>query len=283
MAIEIPEKPKWINLRDKLKCDDCKIRTCCHQKYYTNPSTLLDCSKKTGFLKIFECGISAIPIFFIFRIVFYAIAQQFFLALFLSLTILFVYDIIFLLIEKLLTHFFELLEKNRKRQFEKQIEVINGLESKKKEEEIQKKEKAKLRFQEVENAQKICDEFKNLKDTAPIETKFSKSYLELLHALQEICDDLVPEHFANPSMKNLFRVYLPELLEVCKDFSLQYKEKVLSPKETDLFKKLLKTTKDRLVKVKQDMWQQEITTLYVNMSALEEALSTNNENKEAKK
>lgn len=281
VEVEIPEEPKWETLREKLDCEVCKARSCSHSGYYGEKlDMLMDCPKKAAiFNLLFNYG-SAIPIFFLFKKVFSLTSEKFFLSLLISLVILFFYDMIFVIIEKSIILFSTSLENRRKEKYQEEIQAIKEMKKKKKEEKEQEEEKEKLRFQEIENAFAIYQQFKKKQTSKAIKEKFSKPYDEMLIKLKELCDDLQIEHFSNPVVKNLFKIYLPELLDTIEKFVMQYEKELLSPKELAIFRKLLRTAKDKFAKVKQTMWQKETTSLYVDMMALDEALSTNN--KEAK-
>lgn len=283
-ANEIPEKPIWLTLEEKLKCGECKVKSCDYRdRYGPNLSMALDCPKKALIFNILINWVSAIPIFFIFKRIFTLTSEKFFLSLFLSLIILFLYDMFFVIVENLLRSFSGFLEIKREKDYKRKLKIIEEMEKQKKKEKEQEKEKEKLRFRDIENAFTIYKEFVELEDSKAIKEKFQKPYSQMLSTLKELCDDLKLEHFANPTVRNLFKIYLPEILETCKNFVLQYQKNLLTPKEFAMFRKLLKTTSEKFVKVKQTMWQKETTNLYINMSALDEALSTRAENKEAKK
>lgn len=279
---EIPEKPKWLTLEEKLECRKCKVKSCGYRDSYGwELEMVLDCPKKAWILNILINWVSAIPVFFVFKRIFTLTSEKFFLSLLMSLIVLFLYDMFFVIVETSIESFSKFLEKKRKKDYEQRVQIIKEMKKKQKEEEKQEKEKEKLRFRDIENAFTIYEEFEELEDSKAIREKFKKPYSQMLETLKELCDDLKIEHFTNPSVKNLFKIYLPEVLETCKNFTLQYQKKLLTPKEFAMFRKLLRTASDKFIKVKQDMWQKETTNLYINMSALDEALSTRNENKEA--
>ncbi len=272
IGIEIPEEPKWETLEERLRCKDCKVKSC-ERRYQLN--MLLDCPRKARLLNFIFNWISAIPVFFLFQKAFTLASEKFFLAISISLAILFFYDMIFVLIEKSITVFFTFMEKRRKEKYNEKVKEIKALKGKKKEEEKEMEKKEKLRFQEIENAVNLYKEFENLENRQAIKARFDKPYKQMLTALKELCDDLQLEHFANPTVKNLFKIYLPEVLEISRNFVLQYDKELLTAKEITMFRKLLKTTREKFITVKQSMWQKETTNLYVNMLALDEALSTN--------
>lgn len=281
-ANEIPEKPVWLTLEQKLKCGECKVKSCEYRKLYgPDLSMVLNCPKKAWGLNILINWVSAIPVYFIFKRIYALTSEKFCLSLLISLTILFFYDMFFVIVEKSIQSFSRFLESKRKKDYKKQVQIIEEMKKRKKEEKEQEKQKEKLRFRDVENAFTIYKEFEELEDSRAVKEKFKKPYSQMLSTLKELCDDLKPEHFTNPTVKNLFKIYLPEVLEICKNFVLQYQKKLLTPREFAMFRKLLRTASDKFVKVKQTMWQKETTNLYINMSALDEALSTRNENKEA--
>lgn len=281
-ANEIPEKPIWLTLEEKLKCGECKVESCEYKRLYgPNLSMALDCPKKALVLNILINWVSAIPVFFVFKRIFTLTSEKFFLSLLSSLIILFLYDMFFVIVESLLRGFSRFLEIRRKKDYNKKVEIIEEMKEQKQKEQEKEQEKEKLRFRDVENAFTIYKEFEELEDSRAVKEKFKKPYSQMLSTLKELCDDLNPEHFANPIVKNLFKIYLPEVLEICKNFVLQYQKNLLTPKEFAMFRKLLRTASDKFVKVKQTMWQKETTNLYINMSALDEALSTRNENMEA--
>lgn len=284
VANVIPEKPEWVTLREKLECDNCKIHSCEYRRLYVNSlNTLIDCPKKACFLNFLFNFVSAIPVFFLFKRVFALTAGKFFLALFISLVILFFYDMLLVMIEKMIRTFFLSLEKKREKDYKNVVKIIEQLEKKKEEDEQKAAEKEKIRFQDVQNARTMYKEFKKLATSKAIKENFVKSYRQMLTELKALCDDLKIEHFSNATVKNLFKVYLPEVLETCQNFTLQYEKELLSPKELVAFRNLLKTAREKFIKVKKNMWEKETTGLYINMLALDEALTTSDENKEVRK
>lgn len=278
---ETLEKVKWIPLREKLGCSDCK-KTCYYKGSYhsSSPNSIIECqinkiTKKFIFLKDW---VSAIPIFFLFGKVFYMLPEgYFFLSISISLAILFAYDMIIIGIEKLVMRFFETLEKKRRSKYERELKRKKLFEEQEKQKKEYEEAKEKLYFKEVEMARKMYQELNELDDARAIKEQFFEKYQEMLKSLKEICDDLTPEEFFNTTVKNLFKIYLPELLRICQDFVIKYDKGILSSEEMVLFEKLLKTSKERFVKVRKVMWEQEKVDLYINMSALIETFSTSNE------
>ncbi len=277
--VKIPKKPVWKTLREKLDCGHCEtFRSCSHQGYFAeNLDTLMDCPKKAAPINFFLNYVSAIPIFFLVRKVFSLNSEKFFLSLFISLVILFFYDMFFVAFEKVIRKIFITLEDKRREKYQQTLEKIKRMKSEKEEQERQEKEREKQRLKEIEDAHAIYNRFKELESSKVIKERFNKPYDEMLVGLKEVCDDLQLEHFSKRMVKNLFNFYLPELLEASEKFVAEYEKELLSPKELAIFRKLLKTAEENFRTVKRAMCQKENVSLYVNMIELDEALSSNKE------
>lgn len=274
--IKIPEEPVWKTLKDKLDCEDCEVKSCSHRGYFGDEiDTLMDCPIRAMVFNLLLNYGSAIPVFFLFKKAFHFANERFFLALFISLVILFFYDMIFVVIEKVIRKVFIALEDKRREKYLEKVEEIKEMKNKKKEEEEQEKEREKLRFQEIEDAHTIYKQFKKLESSKVIKERFSKPYDEMLVGLKEVCNDLQLEHFSNRMVKNLFKLYLPELLDAFEKFVAEYEKELLSPKELAIFRRLLKTAEENFRTVKRAMCQKETSnSLYVNMIELDEAFSS---------
>lgn len=273
-------KPEWISLSEKFGCETCHER--CNKPW---PNSILECkaNKVTKIYMFVFPTCSSIPIWFLFPKVFYIFQGKYlFLPILISLVILFFYDMLFTAIEKFVIQFFKNLEARRKAKYEKARDRYNALQNQKKQEKEEAKQREKMYFCEVEKAKLIYKQMEKLKDSKTIRKHFLKDFEGMLDALAQIYGDLTPEQFFNHSVKNLFDVYLPELRETFQEFIAQYDKGILSSKDTELFKKLLKASNERFMKIKRSMSQQEKTDLYIKMSALEEVFSTSNQKEEEK-
>lgn len=282
---EIPKKPEWVPLREKLDCSNCP-KKCEYNRYrHMEPTSLLACKRK-GISLIYQgCvnGVSAIPLFFVSRKIFYAFSDKFFfLPLLILLVIVCFYDEIWIFIEKRTVAFFENLEKRRRNKYEAQIKRIEFLEEQKKQKEADAEAKRKVSAEEIKQAKNLYRELKKLQASDAIQGNLSGKYKEMLNALKEVCDDLSPEEFLNNTLKSLIKVYLPEFLKICQNFVTQDSKGILTSQETQLFEKLLGTTKERLVRIRCFMWEQDKTNLRIDMTSLEEVFSISSEKEEAK-
>ncbi len=275
--VKIPEEPVWQTLREKLDCEDCENSSCSHRGYFGHSlHMLMDCPKKAVPINFFLNYVSAIPIFFLFRKIFSLTSGKFFLSLFVSLVVLFFYDMTFVVIEKIIGMFFTNLEKKRLEDYQKKLKKIEEMKNEKEERERQEKERERQRLKDIEDARAIYNRFKKLESSKVIKERFSKPYDEMLVGLKEVCDDLQLEHFSNRVVKNLFKFYLPELLDASEKFVAEYEKELLSPKELAIFRKLLKTAEENFGTAKRAMQQHQkaSNSLYANMLELDEAFSS---------
>lgn len=280
---QVPKRPEWISLRQQLDCSNCS-KKCEYRHSCTSPASILEC-KRNGASQAYQCcinGISAIPLLFLFRRVYDMFSgKYFFLPLLVSLMIVFFYDTLWIFIEKRTITFFENKEKRRRHKYEERIKQIERLEKQQRQKEAEAEAKKKVSSEEIKLVKNLYRELKKLQNSEAIQGKFSEKYEEMLKALKGVCDDLSPEEFLDNTLKSLIKVYLPEFLGICQNFVTQYNKGILTSQETQLFEKLLKTTKERLIRVRRFMWEQDKTSLCVNMAALEEVFSISNEKEEA--
>lgn len=260
------EELKWESLETILDCKNCDNESCYY--YNAQPQTLIECPKRGKLIKIGINYVSAIPVIFLFREVFHFTSEKFFASLFVSLIILFFYDLFFLFIEKLIYKLYEKVEDRRVRKFKAKKQHLEELL-------MQAEEEERQEWQKVEMAKEIYNKLKKFKKVKPIQ--MLDSYSKMLEVLKEICQDLRPEHFENYEINLLFHVQLQEVIEACQEIIAQYDRKVLSKEEKELFKTIIKETIKRFENVKEIIWQPKREELYVSLERLKKEMETANE------
>ena len=290
--------PDYISLKEKYKCDTCKLNEKNVQYHHGflqslkyifftcngEPCRRTQCKKRCWlFSDLFCLGTTAIIVIAFFCIFFHF--QDLMLSLAWTIIFAIVMDLICCFIEYVVDKFFENIERLRRKRYDKKVADIEAINQEKMREAEKMKEKEAEIYKDINAAKELFsslsneyfDRLKEATDKSKMTKAYKKSilnlYKELLKNIQSLLKHINLENFYFTEVKVFFQIHLPKLIECI----IIYIESVEDEKETteqiDELIKLLESFNNKAIWIQENLNNSDAENLIYKMQALREVVS----------
>ena len=291
--------PDYVTLKQKCKCDTCKLNRKNVPYRYTYPQKLkyifcncsgepmkrTQCKKRCRiFSTLFNLSTATI-IVGVFGILFMHL-QDIFLAFMFTVIFGVGMDIICCIIEYFIDKIFDNIEKFRRKKYDKKLENLEIVKQARQKELERKKKEEKALYKDINDAKKLVsdlsqyvDKLKNLseiemeKEFRKLKKENLKTYKELLKNVQVLLVEVTLENFYFPEIKKLFQIQLPYLIQYIRTYIEHVENDKVSEAEIKELTKLLESFNTLVISIVENLKNSDSENLVYKMQALREVIT----------
>lgn len=286
--------PKYVTLRQKYGCDNCKynkdnapysyyrysLRSRIKKLFATcngEPCKRTECKKRCWLFSDLFSLVTAAVIIIVFFFIFYLL-NNILLTLAAIAIVIVVMDIICCGIEFLVDKIFESAEKLRKRKYDQKIADMKAMDEQRLKEEQKQKDEEDSVYKQINEAKNIytdlSNKYKKMKQVCCNKEMYD-TYKQFLDDLETLLNKITLDNFYYSEIKILFQFYMPELVNNIK----LYIETAKKAKETESqTRELIKLFECFSIQIKQicnNLSNSESEELVYKMQALRETMLNN--------